>query len=149
MSLRAQSSSEILKDAALKTSREILNLFQDLEFTKILDLPDYYFFITIYAALTLCKFTIADPLITTTQESLMDLAPNDEHIAFRFGTVLDQIRQKAAAAGTLTDQLDGVPDVDAVTLNDHYAWDVLMAGFYPLNMDIPGLDQSGLSLNGN
>lgn len=143
VSLRAQASSIILKEAALKISREILGIFQDLDFTIILDLPDYYFFITIYAALTLCKFTISDPLIATTQESLMDLAPNDEHIAFRFGTVLGEIRQKAAAAGTpLTNQTNGGPDVDVLSSNEHYAWDVFMAGYYPQDMDSPGRDNT-------
>lgn len=110
--------SQRLLSAALRTSRTILSLFQSLELysapaptphsrtsssslqgaTSILDLPDHYFFITIYAALTLCKFTIHDHLITSTQGCLLRIAPNDEHIAYRFGMVLDVVRKKAAAA---------------------------------------------------
>ncbi|KAH8690452.1 hypothetical protein BGW36DRAFT_432254 [Talaromyces proteolyticus] len=148
VSLRAQTSSIILKDAALKVSREILEVFQELDFTVILDLPDYYFFITVYAALTLCKFTISDPLIAMTQESLIDLAPNNEHIAFRFGTVLQEIRQKAAAAGTsVMNQTNREIGIDGLTSNEHYAWDVFMAAYYPRNMDTldHGLDGTLLS----
>ncbi|BDD62784.1 hypothetical protein MPDQ_006113 [Monascus purpureus] len=112
--------SQHLLSAALRTSRAILSLFQSLELysapaptphprtsssslqgaTSILDLPDHYFFITIYAALTPCKFTIHDRLITSTQGCLLRIAPNDEHIASRFGMVLD-VRKKAAAATSI------------------------------------------------
>jgi hypothetical protein len=133
VSLRAQAPSIVFKEAALRVSRDILEKFQELDFTVILDLPDYYFFIVIYAALTLCKFIVSDPLIAMTQEWLEDLAPNEEHIAFRFGTVLREIRQKAAAVGTPMDRIDD-PDGLSSTSNEHYAWDVFMAGFCPQNI---------------
>lgn len=91
--------SDIFEAAALRTSSDILNLFQELEFSIILDMPDHFFFMVIYAALTLCKFAIGHPLISSTESCLRDLAPNDEHIAYRFGTILSEIRRKAAAAG--------------------------------------------------
>jgi hypothetical protein len=46
----------------------------------------------VYRFCMLCKFM--------TQETLIDLAPDDEHIAIRFGTVLQEICEKAAAVGT-------------------------------------------------
>lgn len=86
-------------EALLNTCTNILETFLEQEFSIILNMPDHFFFMIIYAALTLCKFYIRHPLIASTQHRLMDLSPNDEHIAYRFGTVLSEIKQKAAAAG--------------------------------------------------
>lgn len=95
----ADADSAALVGEAVKSSCDILELFLGLEFSIILDMPDHFFFMIIYAALTLCKFAFGHRLIAATQQSLMDLASNDEHIAYRFGIVLVEIRRKAAVAG--------------------------------------------------
>jgi hypothetical protein len=59
----------------------------------ILDSPDHNFFIVAYAALTLCKFTIDDPLIAKVRGFLFHLALNDEHIAYRFACIVRELQQ--------------------------------------------------------
>jgi hypothetical protein len=116
----------------------MLELFLEQEFSVILDMPDHFFFMVIYAGLTLCKWAIENPLIAAAQHRLTDLAPNDEHIAYRFGIVLAEIRKKAAAAGA--EGLEGaiqdgtashggnevVPIVDFLPGNDDYTWDTFL-----------------------
>jgi hypothetical protein len=94
-----ETQNEPLKEVALSTSCCILALFQEMEFSTVLDMPDHFFFVVIYAALTLCKFAIGHHLIASTENCLINLAPNDEHIAYRFGTIIAEIRRKAVAAG--------------------------------------------------
>ncbi|EOO03174.1 putative c6 finger domain protein [Phaeoacremonium minimum UCRPA7] len=130
--------SAALVSEAIKSSCDILELFLSLEFSIILDMPDHFFFMIIYAALTLCKFAFGHRLIAATQQSLMDLASNDEHIAYRFGIVLVEIRRKAAVAGIEDPATNGtaptpgineaVPDV-AVLLagNGDANWDAFLA----------------------
>lgn len=125
-----------LKGAALGMSQAILECLLDQEFSVVLDLPDHFFFMVIYAGLTLCKWAIGDPLIAAAQHRLLDLAPNDEHIAHRFGCVLAEIRKKAAAAGAedlevavgvgAGDSSEMAQAVDFLPGNDEYTWDTFL-----------------------
>jgi len=66
-----------------------------LEITErgILDSPDHNFFIIGYATLTLCKFTIQDPLITRVRSFLSEIALGNEHIAHRFSTIIGGLQE--------------------------------------------------------
>ncbi|OIW35714.1 hypothetical protein CONLIGDRAFT_690403 [Coniochaeta ligniaria NRRL 30616] len=137
-SLRGNQPDPALRESALKMSSDILELFLEQEFSVVLDMPDHFFFMVIYAGLTLCKWAIENPLIAAAQNCLTDLAPNDEHIAYRFGTVLAELRKKAAAAGAkgleggteggeTSPAGDGVAaTVDFLPGNDDYTWDTFL-----------------------
>lgn len=135
-SLRGTEPNPALRESALEMSAAILELFLQQEFSVVLAMPDHFFFIVIYAGLTLCKWAIENPLIADAQHCLTDLAPNDEHIAYRFGTVLAEIRKKAAAAGAESSDGEGTSEapggeglmstVDFLPGNDDYTWDTFL-----------------------
>jgi hypothetical protein len=92
-SLRLGASSPTLLAATLQTASLIMTRFLCIQEPAILDSPDHNFFIVAYAALTLCKFTIDDPLIAKVRSFLFHLALNDEHIAYRFACILRELQQ--------------------------------------------------------
>ncbi|KAH9884544.1 hypothetical protein F4778DRAFT_553798 [Xylariomycetidae sp. FL2044] len=148
--LRGSQPDPALRQSALAMSSSILELFLEQEFSVVLDMPDHFFFMVIYAGLTLCKWAIENPLIAAAQDRLTDLAPNDEHIAYRFGTVLAEIRKKAAAAGArgLEDRADAdgtspaanglaaAATVDFLPGNDDYTWDTFLGWTTGTDMDL-------------
>jgi hypothetical protein len=70
--------------------------FLEINERAILDSPDHNFFIVVYAALTLCKFTINDPLITRVRSFQFELSWNDEHIAYRFACIIRELQEAYA-----------------------------------------------------
>lgn len=98
----------------------------------ILDSPDHNFFIVAYAALTLCKFTIDDPLIAKVRVFLFHLALNDEHIAYRFACVVRELQQayvrsKATAEPSSSVQLER--DVEGNSMLYSSLMDALPEGY--------------------
>jgi hypothetical protein len=97
-SLRLGNSSLNLLPAALHVASFIMTSFLCISETEILDSPDHNFFIIAYAALTLCKFSIKDPLITKVRSILFELSLNDEHIAYRFACIIRELQEAYATS---------------------------------------------------
>lgn len=92
-SLRLGASSPILLSATLNAASFIMTRFLELPESSIVDSPDHNFFIVAYAALTLCKFTMNNPLITRVRSFLFELSLSDEHIAYRFACIIRELQE--------------------------------------------------------
>ena len=130
--LKANSDSTPVQEAITQTTSKILERFLNLDFSAALEMPDFFFFIVIYAALNLCKFAVGHHLIAATQQYLTDIAPNDEHIAYRFGAIIGELRRAAAEAGvSLSDNIEAEKAFIAAQLiatEDGYTWQMLTTG---------------------
>lgn len=89
--------SKHLTSEALDKSRLILSTFLQVPFSSALSYIDQVYFIVGYAALTLCDFNIADPLVDQIQASLVHLAPNEDHIAYRFSRIIAEFKRRYAS----------------------------------------------------
>jgi len=92
-SLCLGASSPILLSATLHAASFIVTRFLELPESTIADSPDHNFFIIAYAALTLCKFTIHNPLITRVRSFLFELSLSDEHVAYRFACIIRELQE--------------------------------------------------------
>ncbi|KIW18953.1 hypothetical protein PV08_03242 [Exophiala spinifera] len=130
--LKANSDSTAVQEAIIQMASKILERFLNLDFSVALEMPDFFFFIVIYAALNLCKFAVGHHLIAATQQYLTDIAPNDEHIAYRFGAIIGELRRAAAEAGvSLSDDIEAKKAFMAAQLpatEDGYTWQMLTTG---------------------
>lgn len=102
--------------------------------SSILDSPDHNFFIIAYAALTLCKFNIDDPLITKVRSFLFELSLNDEHIAYRFACIIRELQEAYARSqvtkeSTITNPVPLEMDDDGSSLLYSSLMDTLPEGY--------------------
>lgn len=133
----------------LDKSRLIISNFLQSPFSSALAAVDQIYFIVSYAALTLCDFNLMDPLIDQLQSFLMNLAPNEDHIAYRFSYVIAEFKRRyhdravSASAFDPPVAVKGSPFTDGVnhhqfipslldTLPESYAsMEQFVPGFWP------------------
>ncbi|KAL1999876.1 hypothetical protein VTN02DRAFT_3858 [Thermoascus thermophilus] len=153
-SLRLQPDSEKLLPEILKNSSLILSRFLQIQPGIAVDFIDHIFFVVDYAALTLCEFNIMDPLIDQIQAFLIHLSPNEEHIAYRFACIINELKRRCTqAARQQSDVAKNTQFADARrataehtefmsslmdTMPDGYgSLEQLLAGFVP-SQSVPG-----------
>ncbi|PLB38184.1 C6 zinc finger domain protein [Aspergillus candidus] len=78
----------------LHNSRFILNKFLRTPFSTALSAIDHVYFVVGYAALNLCDFNFLDPLIDQTQAFLLQLGPDESHIAYRFAFMISEFKRR-------------------------------------------------------
>lgn len=96
----------------MKSSRTILSRFLQIQPYIAVDFIDHIFFVVVYAALTLCEFNIMDPLIDQIQAFLIHLSPNEEHIAYRFACIINELKRRSTQI---------VPQPSSVTKTEDFA----------------------------
>ncbi|EXJ90645.1 hypothetical protein A1O1_03749 [Capronia coronata CBS 617.96] len=149
--LKAQSDAAAVESAITRTASEILKRFLVVDFSTALEMPDFFFFIVIYATLNLCKFAVGHHLIASTQEYLTELAPNDEHIAHRFGAIIGELRRAAAKAGvSLSNSAENEQAFMAAQLpatEDGLTWQMLTTVDWT-NLDLTHLEDMNFPMDG-
>jgi hypothetical protein len=89
-----QTDSKRLVTEALDKSRLIVSTFLQTNFSTALAYIDQLYFIVGYAALTICDFNVADPLVDQIQSFLIHLSPNEDHIACRFSRAIAEFKRR-------------------------------------------------------
>lgn len=79
----------------IKSARHILSTFIQIQPRAAVNFIDHVFFVAAYAALTLCEYDLANPIIDQTQIQLIRISPNEEHIAYRFACVVGELRRRS------------------------------------------------------
>ncbi|KAJ9221994.1 transcriptional regulator family: Fungal Specific TF [Paecilomyces variotii] len=111
-SLKLRPDRERLLPEIMKSSRTILSRFLQIQPYIAVDFIDHIFFVVVYAALTLCEFNIMDPLIDQIQAFLIHLSPNEEHIAYRFACIINELKRRSTQI---------VPQPSSVTKTEDFA----------------------------
>jgi hypothetical protein len=93
-SLRLQSNNENHLPEVINNARLIISRFLQIRPHLAVAFIDHVFFVVTYAALTLCEFDVLYPLIDQIQVFFMTIAPNEEHIAYRFACVINGVRRR-------------------------------------------------------
>lgn len=83
-----------MTSSILDKSRLIVTKFLQTPFATALNSIDQIYFIVGYAALTICDFNIADPLVHQIQTFLAHLAPTEDHIAYRFSCIIADFKHR-------------------------------------------------------
>jgi hypothetical protein len=78
----------------INNARLIISRFLQIRPHLAVAFIDHVFFVVTYAALTLCEFDVLYPLIDQIQVFFMTIAPNEEHIAYRFACVINGVRRR-------------------------------------------------------
>ncbi|PLB54853.1 Zn(II)2Cys6 transcription factor of proteolytic enzymes [Aspergillus steynii IBT 23096] len=94
--MRFQSESDRLTAEVIQASRLIISKFLQLRLSTALSVVDQTYIIVGYAALNLCDFNFLDPLIDQIQMYLLHLAPNEDHIAYRFSCMIAEFKRRCA-----------------------------------------------------
>lgn len=61
-------------------------------------LVDHVYYIVGYAALTLCDYNTADPLIDQVRAFLLHLAPSSDHLSYRIAYILGEVQRRYSGA---------------------------------------------------
>ncbi|KAL1857376.1 hypothetical protein Plec18170_003500 [Paecilomyces lecythidis] len=162
-SLKLRPDCEGLLSEILKSSRSILSRFLQIQPYLAVDFIDHVFFVVDYAALTLCEFNIMDPLIDQIQAFLIHLSPNEEHIAYRFACIINELKRRSTQivpqqpCMTKTEQFEDSRRVASEntefmsslmdTMPEGYgSLEQLLAGFVP-SQPIPGPIYENIPMN--
>ncbi|KAI9037913.1 Zn(II)2Cys6 transcription factor domain-containing protein [Aspergillus affinis] len=113
--MRFQSESDRLTAEVIQDSRLIISKFLQLRLSPALSVVDQTYIIVGYAALNLCDFNFLDPLIDQIQMYLLHLAPNEDHIAYRFSCMIAEFKRRCAEC---TDPCSGALDGSQSSFGD-------------------------------
>ncbi|QQK42877.1 Fungal transcriptional regulatory protein, N-terminal [Penicillium digitatum] len=91
---RVQPDSERLLPEICGTARLIINQFLQTRFTTAPALIDHVYFIVGYAALTLCDYTLTDPLISQVRGFLLHLAPGGDNLSYRIACIVGEVQRR-------------------------------------------------------
>ncbi|KAJ9624766.1 hypothetical protein H2203_004716 [Taxawa tesnikishii (nom. ined.)] len=111
------------KARALRESASIVSQFVRHNPARVADFPDFIFFIAGYASLVLCESAIDHHLVESMQKYLTRVAPNNMHIAYRHGQILQRALQRSLESesvnpGTLGHQVVADQDFLSTGLHD-------------------------------
>ncbi|KAJ5164585.1 uncharacterized protein N7500_006415 [Penicillium coprophilum] len=95
---RLQPDSERLVPEICGTARLIITQFLQTRFTSAPALIDHVYFIVGYAALTLCDYTLSDPLISQVRGFLLHLAPGGDNLSYRIACIVGEVQRRYSEA---------------------------------------------------
>lgn len=99
---RLQPDSERLVPEICGTARLIITQFLQTRFTSAPALIDHVYFIVGYAALTLCDYTLTDPLISQVRGFLLHLAPGGDNLSYRIACIVGEVQRRYSEASVVT-----------------------------------------------
>ncbi|KAJ5959195.1 uncharacterized protein N7479_006345 [Penicillium vulpinum] len=133
---RLQPDNERLLPEICATARLIITQFLQTRFTSAPSLIDHVYFIVGYAALTLCDYTLTDPLISQVRGFLLHLAPGGDNLSYRIACIVGEVQRRyseaTAVVATGSHSSSPVADVKGVHM------------FSPPQHHRPGMDLSQL-----
>ncbi|CAI7570568.1 unnamed protein product [Penicillium palitans] len=98
---RLQPDNERLIPEICGTARLIITQFLQIRFTTAPALIDHVYFIVGYAALTLCDYTLSDPLISQVRGFLLHLAPSGDNLSYRIACIVGEVQRRYSETTTV------------------------------------------------
>ncbi|KAJ9487373.1 hypothetical protein VN97_g5955 [Penicillium thymicola] len=98
---RLQPDNERLIPEICGTARLIITHFLQTRFTTAPALIDHVYFIVGYAALTLCDYTLSDPLISQVRGFLLHLAPGGDNLSYRIACIVGEVQRRYSETTTV------------------------------------------------
>ncbi|CAI7617879.1 unnamed protein product [Penicillium glandicola] len=98
---RLQPDSDRLVPEICGTARLIITQFLQTRFTSAPALIDHIYFIVGYAALTLCDYTVSDPLISQVRGYLLHLAPGGDNLSYRIACIVGEVQRRYSEASAV------------------------------------------------
>ncbi|OJJ44096.1 hypothetical protein ASPZODRAFT_829210 [Penicilliopsis zonata CBS 506.65] len=127
--MRLRTDPEKLLPDIVESARLIISRFLQIRSHAVLQMVDHAFFIVGYAALTLCDFSVLDPLIEQIQAFLLHLAPSEDHIAYRFSCIIGELKRR------YTEGTESVTTIKASPFEDDRRMSVNPPQFMPAVME--------------